>query len=86
LRNIIFMLMALATIVLAGCMTVEQQEKNTLAQAKAHCEREGKQFLMKGVVINEPSAFTSGSVSTEGYCLGPGDPGYVSPNSSAPSN
>ena len=78
--NRFWMAPALPFLLLAGCMSEEQAAERATAQAREHCESEGKQFVVKDVkTVESDNVFAGKSLMVTGDCLGPGDPGYVPP-------
>jgi hypothetical protein len=69
---------------LAGCVSAEDQRADAIAKARAHCESEGKQFLLGSVEQSGDAIFSSLDTTVSGQCLGPGDPGYVPPKADQP--
>jgi len=65
---------------LSACAQMAKSE--ALARARAHCADEGKQFVLKEADTREDLIMSDATVT--GYCVGPGDPGYVPPANSAP--
>lgn len=66
-------------LLLTGCASEEQASATATAEAKKHCEAEGKQFIFKDrKTVNSDSVFNK-AVMVTGDCVGPGDPGYVPP-------
>jgi hypothetical protein len=60
---------------LSGCAA--QLERDITAQARAHCESEGKQFVKTASERSDGLIVSKAQVT--GQCVGPGDPGYVAP-------
>jgi hypothetical protein len=54
---------------------------NAVKKAQAQCAAEGKQFEQTNVEKHDNPIYSSAEVM--GHCVGPGDPGYVGPKSSA---
>jgi hypothetical protein len=69
----------LGACLLTACVNPEQERENAIAVAKAHCESEGKQFVLKQVDQQGVANVTKFSTTVTGICLGPHDPGYVPP-------
>jgi hypothetical protein len=72
-------ILMLGACLLAGCVSPEHEKDRTIAVAKAHCENEGKQFVLKDVDQEGIANVTHFSTTVSGVCLGPHDPGYVAP-------
>ena len=68
----------LLAVVLAGCVSEEEAAEKATAEARQHCESEGKQFVFKDEKTVDSGMFGK-SLMVTGDCLGPGDPGYVPP-------
>jgi hypothetical protein len=68
-----------AALGLSGCSGMLAD--NATKQAQSQCAAEGKQFLPTNVEKHDNPIYSSAAVS--GHCVGPGDPGYVAPKSSA---
>jgi len=62
---------------LTGCVSPEHEKERTLGIAKAHCENEGKQFVLKDVDQEGIANVTRFSTTVSGVCLGPHDPGHA---------
>lgn len=75
-----YVMSLLAAFALAGCVDTEQVRVDAIQQAKSHCAAEGKQFIL-GKVEEVPSPNVAGGimVTVSGHCIGPGEPGYVTP-------
>jgi hypothetical protein len=70
----------LGTLALSACSDVAKVTADATAQARAHCVSEGKQYLPgKTSVTDNDNFIYDKSVMVTGYCVGPGDPGYVPP-------
>ena len=67
----------LSALMLAGCMSEEEAAARATAEAKRHCESEGKQFVLRDKKAVDRDNIFGGAMVVAGYCLGPGDPGYV---------
>lgn len=68
----------IAAVVLAGCVNMEQVKADAIQSAKDKCTSHGKQFVLTSVE-QTTSRSASEMVTVSGYCVGPGDPGYVNP-------
>lgn len=66
---------------LGGCTDYAAARATALAQATAHCQAEGKQFLL---IDSQQQGGWQPSVTIAGHCVGPGDPGYVSAGTPVP--
>jgi hypothetical protein len=75
------MVIALAALTLAGCTDRTDLQAQSLAYQKAHCASKGKQFLWQDTKLEE--GIITRSVTAEGRCVGPGDPGYEPPSAEA---
>jgi hypothetical protein len=76
-----FAALSLAAMVLAGCASETDLRSQTLAYQKAYCASKGKQFLWQDTKTDE--GVFQRSVTAEGHCVGPGDPGYEAPSTDA---
>lgn len=66
----------------AGCVpTVEQAKEQGIEKGKAHCAAEGKQFVVKEANGQKFDYFfvVGAQATVLGQCVGPGEPGYISP-------
>lgn len=73
-----FIAVALATLALAGCTDTADLRAQSLAYQKAYCASKGKQFLWQDTKTEE--GIIMRSVTAEGRCVGPSDPGYEPPS------
>ena len=64
-----------------ACATPEGERQAAIAKAKAHCEAEGKQFILRNVEQSGVINWTDYYTTVAGNCVGPGEPGYVPPSS-----
>ncbi len=70
---------------LTGCADVATVTAQATAQAREHCLSEGKQFLPGTTNVSDNNNLVyDKTVMVTGYCVGPGDPGYVPPAKPAP--
>ena len=70
-------LATLASMGVTACTDAADQEAQSLAQWKAYCAANGKQFLWKDVETRDQILMTH--VQIEGKCVGPGERGYRPP-------
>ena len=63
-----------------ACTDAADQEAQSLAQWKAYCTAQGKQFLWKDTATDDQMLMTR--VQVEGKCVGPGERGYRAPEPS----
>ena len=77
MRRSAILLATLAPFFIVGCSTPEAERQQAIAQAEAHCNGEGKQFVLGNV--EQKGVINWGKYTTivSGHCLGSGDPGYV---------
>ncbi len=68
-------ILMLGACLLTGCVSPESEKERTIAIAKAHCENEGKQFVLKDVDQEGIANLTRFNTTVSGVCLGPRDPG-----------
>ncbi|HEX4079520.1 MAG TPA: hypothetical protein VHX61_11695 [Rhizomicrobium sp.] len=73
-----FVAAALAVLGLAGCADTADLQAQSFARQKAYCASKGKQFLWQDTKTEE--GIFMRSVTAEGRCVGPGDPGYQPPS------
>ena len=60
---------------LTGCVSPEAEKDRTIGIAKAHCENEGRHFVLKDVDQEGIANVTHFSTTVSGVCVGPHDPG-----------
>jgi hypothetical protein len=78
MRTRIFMAAASAlSLTVAGCAGTDEMQAQSLAQWKAYCAKQGKQFLWKDTI--EQNGMVMNSVQLEGRCVGPKEKGYRPP-------
>ena len=65
----------MAVFILSGCASFAADV--ALKDAEAKCARQGKQFAMDKAEKTELIVVAAAQVS--GHCVGPAEPGYVSP-------
>jgi hypothetical protein len=70
----------LAITALCGCSTVLADSAR--ADLEAQCAEQGMQFVETERELNENIVMSSAAVS--GFCVGPGDPRYVTPDGAGP--
>jgi hypothetical protein len=68
-----------AALALTGCADKADLEARSLANWKAYCAAQHKQFLWHDTIYQP--GILSKSVQTEGRCVGPGEKGYEKPSS-----
>jgi hypothetical protein len=66
-----------AAVALSACRDTADLQAASLAQWKAHCAAQGKQFLWTDTATSRDPMTVQ--VQVEGRCVGPGDRGYRAP-------
>ncbi len=65
-----------AALCLLGCSSNSEIMQGAVDQARAACEAQGKQFILKSRPRMEAGDLFDHDVSVDADCVGPGDPGY----------
>ena len=73
MRGRYFLVLALA-LPLLGCAGEDDFIDNAIAQARAACEAQGKQFILKSRPQVSSGELMDRDVDIEGACVGPGEP------------
>lgn len=74
---------AVLAVVLSGCASDDDILDDTLAQARAHCEAQGGEFMLhKQPKVNDGELMQR-DVDIDAECIGPGDPRYLPPKNKA---
>lgn len=68
-------------LLLAGCASEEEQIDDAIAQARAQCEAQHKQFTLKERPKIEHGELFDHDIEVDASCVGPDDPGYQPPKS-----
>ena len=66
-----------AAAALAGCRNTADMQAQLVAQWKAHCAAQGKQFVWKDTSTSND--LLTVQVQVDGKCVGPGEHGYLPP-------
>jgi len=69
------LLAIVAALPLAGCLNDDDFAGDAVARARAECEAQGKQYILRDTHI-AAGQLLDRSVDVEGACVGPGEPGY----------
>lgn len=64
---------------LAGCVSPAAERQSAIETARAHCESEGKQFVLIDVNQKGIANVTSFKTIVTGNCVSAGEKGYVPP-------
>ncbi len=74
---------ATVVVMLTGCASDDDILDDALAQARAHCEAQGGEFMLhKQPTVNDGELMQR-DVDIDAECIGPGDPRYIPPKKKA---
>jgi len=65
--------------VLCGCASDDDFADRAVANARAQCEAQGKEFVLKREPQVQDGELMQRDIEVDAECLGPDDPGYVPP-------
>jgi hypothetical protein len=70
-------LLLVAVLSLGACESDDEFVDRAIAQARAACEAQGKQFILKSRPQVTSGELYHRDIQVEGACVGPDDPGYT---------